>query len=214
MDVVTTTSPDRPARRDATRNRAALIDAAMVELRDDPDASLDAIAARAGLSRRAVYGHFATREDLVLTVVEAGAARIAQGIGTVDTDDSRVAIATIGARLWASVSHVRVMADLAVRGPYRSTVAAALAPIRRTLRDVIEDGVSRGQLRRDIPAAVVARLVEDAALTVLGEATRSGIDDDHAARLVMLAGLSGAGLGWQEAGLVVDETLRNGLVNA
>ncbi|WP_445996589.1 TetR/AcrR family transcriptional regulator [Okibacterium fritillariae] len=214
MDVVTTTSPDRPARRDATRNRAALIDAAMVELRDDPDASLDAIAARAGLSRRAVYGHFATREDLVLTVVEAGAARIAQGIGTVGTDDSRVAIATIGARLWASVSHVRVMADLAVRGPYRSTVAAALAPIRRTLRDVIEDGVSRGQLRRDIPPAVVARLVEDAALTVLGEATRSGIDDDHAARLVMLAGLSGAGLGWQEAGLVVDETLRNGLVNA
>ncbi len=93
-------------------------------------------------------------------------------------------------------------------------MAAALAPIRRTLRDVIEDGVSRGQLRRDIPPAVVARLVEDAALTVLAEATRSGIDDDHAARLVMLAGLSGAGLGWQEAGLVVEETLRNGLVNA
>ena len=77
-----------------------------------------------------------------------------------------------------------------------------------TAPHILVTGSSRG-----IGAAILDAL-SAAGARVVGQATRSGIDDDHAARLVMLAGLSGAGLGWQEAGLVVEETLRNGLVNA
>ena len=63
--VTTTEQPSRAPRRDATENRAALLDAAKTCLQHDPDASIETIAASAGLSRRAVYGHFPSRDDLV-----------------------------------------------------------------------------------------------------------------------------------------------------
>ena len=63
-------------RRDAVKNRAALLAAARVALNRDPESSLETIAAEAGLSRRAVYGHFPTRDDLLREVTAHGAARI------------------------------------------------------------------------------------------------------------------------------------------
>ena len=73
----TAEQPGRAPRRDAAENRAALIEAAKRVLQQDPDAGLETIATAAGLSRRAVYGHFPSRDDLVREVVTGGAARIA-----------------------------------------------------------------------------------------------------------------------------------------
>lgn len=55
----------RAPRRDAASNREALLDAARAILNRDPEASLDTIAAAAGLTRRAVYGHFPSRNTLL-----------------------------------------------------------------------------------------------------------------------------------------------------
>ena len=60
----------RAPRSDAAKNRAALLDAARSELNRDPDASLDTIAAAAGLSRRAVYGHFPSRDALIAELAQ------------------------------------------------------------------------------------------------------------------------------------------------
>ncbi|WIB36465.1 TetR/AcrR family transcriptional regulator [Curtobacterium sp. MCJR17_043] len=118
--MTTTDRPTRAPRRDATENRAALVQAARTLLQADPDASLEAIAAHAGLSRRAVYGHFPSRDDLVREVVTGGAERILAAM------PSRAAfaglppasrLAAIAVALWTEVSHVRSMAVIAVRGP-------------------------------------------------------------------------------------------------
>ena len=71
------TPSTRDPRRDATANREAILSAAAVALNEDIDASLETIAARAGLSRRAVYGHFATRDELLVEVFTRGARRLA-----------------------------------------------------------------------------------------------------------------------------------------
>ncbi|MGK9149162.1 TetR/AcrR family transcriptional regulator [Plantibacter flavus] len=198
------TSGPRAPRRDAAENRVALLEAAQLALRSDPDASLETIAATAGLTRRAVYGHFANRDELVNAVVVAGAERVAASITAVRGDDPLTTIALIGDVLWAQVDHVRIMAPLAVRGPLRTVTAAALQPVRSLLRDTVEAGVAAGSIRPDIDADVLARLVESTAVGVLEEASRSELTTSAGRRLVMLATLGAVGLSWQDATAVAE----------
>lgn len=59
-----------PRRRaDARRNIEAILDAAMECLAADPDASVNQIAAAAGVGRMTLYGHFRTRAELVAGVL-------------------------------------------------------------------------------------------------------------------------------------------------
>src|SRR3954463_7688102 len=97
---MTSESSQRPLRRDAEENRLALLNAAIVALGDDADASLEAIAAAAGLSRRAVYGHFANRDELVAAAIERGAVRLTAATADVERADARVSLALLGSRLW------------------------------------------------------------------------------------------------------------------
>ena len=53
-------------RSDARRNREAILAAALEALTESPEASLNAIARRAGVANATVYRHFPTREELVL----------------------------------------------------------------------------------------------------------------------------------------------------
>lgn len=206
MPTPSTSGTPRATRRDATANREAIVDAAAVTLNEDIDASLEAIAARAGLSRRAIYGHFATRDDLLVEVFTRGAARLAALLDPVAHPDARVEIALFGATLWAEVEHVRVSAALAVRGPHRELVGAALDPARERLRRTVDRGRAAGQVRTDLDSDIVARLIENAAVAVLDDATRTKLSRADGHRLVMLSGLSAAGLGWREADALIDGT--------
>ncbi|CAN5145879.1 hypothetical protein BH09ACT6_BH09ACT6_23940 [soil metagenome] len=194
----------RAPRRDAAENRAALLDSARQLLNHDPDASLEAIAAGAGLSRRSIYGHFATRDDLIAELQARGGQRVTTALAGVAHDDSRVAIALIGARLWSEVESVRVMAQLAVRGPQRKRFAETLEPVRGNLLAIVKRGIAAGELRDDIAPDTLARLIEGAALSVLDEAARSDLSKGEGHRLVMLTGLAVAGLSAREATAIIE----------
>jgi AcrR family transcriptional regulator len=159
----------RGPRRDATANREALLAAAAATLAESADASLEAIARNAGLSRRAVYGHFANRDELVHALIERGAERLNRTAAAVDHEDPLVAIALLGARLWDTVEHVRLLAAMAVREPYVHGVAAALAPVRARLCGLVGRAAALGAGRRDVPEQLLTRLIEQAALAVLIE---------------------------------------------
>jgi AcrR family transcriptional regulator len=193
-------------RRDALENRAALLAAARVVLNRDPEATLDAIATEAGLSRRSVYGHFATRDELLRELVTTGTARVAALLTSVEHADPLVRLALVAARMWAEVEHVRVTTLFAVRGPYQEVVARELAPLRSRLLAAVEEGAAAGRIRTDIPASTLARLVEAAAIAVLDEATRTAIPAPAGRRYVMLAVLSTAGLDAAAAGALIDAT--------
>jgi len=189
----------RAPRRDAAANRDALITAAAVLLNRDPAVPLEAIAAEAGLSRRSVYGHFATRDDLVREVTLRGAARVGAAARPAPITDPVVQLAALAARLWAEVEHVRVMAQLTVRGPMAREVGEALAPLRTAVRDVVRRGVESGRMRDDITLHTLSHLVEGAALSVLDEATTRRLSRAEGHRLVMLAVLAVVGLDWRTA---------------
>lgn len=199
----------RARRRDAAENRAAILVAAATALNHDPGATLETIAAEAGFSRRAIYGHFATRDELIRELIARGADRVAHAVTGITATNSRIAIAQIGKRLWREVEEVRVMAQFAVRGPLADEVGRALEPTRTLLRAAVEQGISSGELRQDINAVLLTRLIEGAALAVLDEATRHPLDGDEGARLVMTAGLAMAGLSWTECEHTISEMERS-----
>ena len=193
----------RAPRRDAAENREALLTAAAAALAASPDASLEAIAADAGLSRRAVYGHFANRDELILALIDRGAARFNAVAAEVDHADASVALALLGTRLWHAIEHVRLLARIALREPYVDRVAEAVAPVRARLGELVARGAADGTVRGDIRPSVLARLIEEAAIAVLVEAAARELDDEEARRLVMLAVLGTAGLSWREAGALI-----------
>jgi AcrR family transcriptional regulator len=193
----------RAPRRDAAENREALLTAAAAALAASPDASLEAIAADAGLSRRAVYGHFANRDELILALIDRGAARFNAVAAEVDHPDASVALALLGTRLWHAIEHVRLLARIALREPYVDRVAEAVAPVRARLGELVARGAADGTVRSDIRPSVLARLIEEAAIAVLVEAAARELDDEEGRRLVMLAVLGTAGLSWREAGALI-----------
>ncbi|WP_144710112.1 TetR/AcrR family transcriptional regulator [Curtobacterium pusillum] len=200
--MTTTDQQTRAPRRDAALNREALLDAARTALQQDPDASLETIAQTAGLSRRAVYGHFPSRDDLVREVVTIGAARIAAAMPTSpDLAELPPAsrIAAIAVALWSEVSHVRSMAAVAVRSPFIESVATEFAPVRAQVRQACALGIADGTMRDDVSADALGRLVEDACIAVLDEATRSGTSDEDGRRTVVLSALGITGIDWRTA---------------
>lgn len=199
-------SRSRAPRKDAAANREAILSSAGRVLNADPDAAIEAIAAAAGLSRRTLYGHFPSRDALVTEVLVRGARRVSASVQHVAHEDARVELALVGARLWTEVAAVRVMAQLAVRGPHARVVASSLAPVRRRILSITRRGVHEGSLRTDLAASRLARLIEGAALAVLDEATATGMSERSGHRLVMLAVLGTSGLDWRSAGDLIDTT--------
>ncbi|GAA5210701.1 TetR/AcrR family transcriptional regulator [Microbacterium kyungheense] len=191
----------RQPRRDARENRAGILAAAHVALAHDPRASVDAIARQAGLSRRALYGHFDDRDALVSELVAQGAARFNAVAATIDDTDARVALARLAAALWNEAAHVQVLAAIALDEAHLEETATALAPLRRTVVRIVREGQEADVLRTDVAAPTLARLVEETARTVI---TRIDASSPEARTLAVRAVLSIAGLSWRQAEALLD----------
>lgn len=186
----------RAPRRDAVENRAGILDAARQTLANDPYASVDVIARSAGLSRRTLYGHFDDRETLIRELIANGAQRFNAIAASVDDPDARIALARLASRLWQEASHVQVAAALALDEAHVADTAEALAPLRRTVADLVRRGQDDGSFRTDLAAPTVARLIEEMARTVV---SRTDAASTGAENLAVRSVLSIAGLSWREA---------------
>ena len=162
---------------------------------------LDAIARSAGLSRRALYGHFDDREALIREVIAIGAQRFNAISELVSDDDALLALARLTVLLWRGAAHVQVAAAIALDDAHVAETADALAPLRRRLMSIVRRGQDDGVLRTDVAAPTLARLVEETARTVV---TRMDAASPEAATLAVRAVLGIAGLSWREANALLD----------
>ena len=90
------TAPDRQLRSDATRNREAILEAAIAVLVDSPDASMAEIARASGTGRTTLYRHFPDRAALVDAlyerVLDEAGSLTALRLGAVGPDDDPVGL--------------------------------------------------------------------------------------------------------------------------
>jgi AcrR family transcriptional regulator len=126
---MTTRTYKQTARADATeRTRGAILDAAVALFRADPqlDPSLDAVAARAGVSTRTVIRQFGSKEGLMEAAIAAGveAAAVSRHAEPGDADGA----------VRALVNHYEAMGDDVMRW-------LALADRLPFVRQVTESGV-------------------------------------------------------------------------
>jgi AcrR family transcriptional regulator len=85
-DTLDTAPPPRRRRSDARRSIDAIIGAARTVLGERPDASMEDIAAAAGVTRQTVYAHFPSRDALIAALLHATAAEIITAIDATHLD--------------------------------------------------------------------------------------------------------------------------------
>ncbi|MEU9737061.1 TetR/AcrR family transcriptional regulator [Streptomyces sp. NPDC048002] len=196
-------SPAAPRRRSPAATRARILEAARRELGRDPDSSLAAIAAAAGVSRRTVYVHFAGRAALVEGLAdEAGTAiRQAVAVSGGPGPDPVSALARFVRTLWAVGDRYRVLIGLAHQDLGAGRVAQLLAPARSTAALILADGQRLGVFHSSVPPGPLSSALEAHLLALLESVHRGVWADDGTASAQ--AALIAAGVDHRTAAAVV-----------
>jgi TetR/AcrR family transcriptional regulator, mexCD-oprJ operon repressor len=184
--------PRAPARRaDAQRNVDAIVDAAIDCLSRRPDTPLAEIAKAAGVGRVTLYGHFASRAELVDATMTRALERGNAVLEPLDLDgDAARALERLITASWPLVEQ------------YRSLLAAAqeeLSPAR--IRELhagpaarVEHLLSRGQadgsFRTDLPVSWLVATVHNVMHGAAEEINAGRLSPDDAARLISATLLS------------------------
>jgi AcrR family transcriptional regulator len=150
-------SPGPRQRADAAINREAILTAALVALTESADASLNAIAKRAGVANATVYRHFPTRDSLILAVYRQEVDQV------VEAADLLLAESTPAAALreWVDRLAQYAMTKHGLAGALRA--ATRSDPLFTVTYDAIVGALGRllaaaqdaGQIRRGLDAHVV-----------------------------------------------------------
>ncbi len=172
--------PYRPTERTEARKAAtrdAILAAAIDQLAAGgyASASIQAVAARAGVATGTVYRHFESKSALFATAFRLAARRELDAFAAVSTDDGRGAAERIGAAVeaWARralAEPKRAYALLAE--PVDPAVEAERLEFRRGYRDVLartmQQGIDRGELAPHDTQTFAAALIGATAEALVG----------------------------------------------
>ncbi|MDV8022663.1 TetR/AcrR family transcriptional regulator [Rhodococcus sp. IEGM 1330] len=147
------TSGPKQRRADATRNTERIVDAAISQLRVRPDATMASIAREAGLGRVTIYGHFASRRDIVEAAMTRVMAEANGSIASASTDpDPTQAMTRTLTLSWQLMNRSRMVAIAATD----ELSATQLRDLHTVLTAQMTALVTRGQAERvfrpDLPA--------------------------------------------------------------
>jgi TetR/AcrR family transcriptional regulator, mexCD-oprJ operon repressor len=182
----TSTETDQPPRRaDARKNIAAILDAATECLAVNPEASINDIAAAAGVGRVTLYGHFGNRAALVGQVVDRAMARSDAELEAVDLDgDAHEALGRLLVASWHVTHRVGGLVLAAQTAlPERDFHAAHDKPTQRVLR-LLRRARREGSVRTDMPLNWQVTTIQGVIHAASGAVHRGELDAEKAPGLV------------------------------
>ncbi|TDC70334.1 TetR/AcrR family transcriptional regulator [Streptomyces hainanensis] len=187
----------RGRRADARRNVTAILDAAVECLSRDPDASVADIAQAAGIGRVTLYGHFASRGELLDAVFSRAMRHADAALDDLDIEgDPRQAMTALIRSSWRIVSQSRALLTAAQRGlPHGRVRELHEEPLRRIER-LIERGREQGTFRADVPVPWLVATFFSVLHTAADEITAGRLDEaaaPHAITGTLLAAFTPPG---------------------
>lgn len=192
MPTAAEQSSQRPRRADAERSVAAILDAAIEALAENPETSMSEIARRAGVVRATVYVHFPTREALLAAITDRAMTESSEAIriAAPDQGEPGEALARVLAASWRVLG--RYHALVAINSRLESERLHALhQPVVRLVRPLLKRGQASGafnsQLSVDWMQTVVLELVHAASREVT-----TGRLSERIAERTLIATVSGA----------------------
>ena len=185
--VARTTEEVRPLRADARRNREAILRAALEAFETEGVfASIDGVAARAGVGNATLYRNFPTRDDLLAAVIETSTSEVLTAADELErTLPPREALAEWLAQLtWL----LRIWHDLpaCLAGPRDDDSATARStcnPLLARTETFLDAAKISGDVRPDVDAERTFELV----LALAWATDRFHHDEPTARRQVALA---------------------------
>jgi AcrR family transcriptional regulator len=183
-------SPTGHLRADAERNMRSIIDAAIVLLAAEPEASMERVATAAGVGRATVYRHFASREHLVRAILEQALQDARDAVIGSRPDEG-----TPPAALSRAVGAILRVADryrLVRQIPRDDTeLRQAAEEVGAPLIAIIERGQRSGDFRADLPprwaAGALGSLIQAVTVALIDGEVR----DRDASRLVVTTFVDG-----------------------
>ncbi len=150
--VVRSEGRRRGPRSDAIRNRSTIVDAAVQTFRLRPEASMNDVAAAAGVGRATVYGHFTSRAELVDAALSDVLRRGNDVLAALDLDgDVVTAFASLVSASWELLDESRALLEVAQAELAPDRIRALHAPLEDRVVNLIERGRSEGVFRMDLP---------------------------------------------------------------
>jgi AcrR family transcriptional regulator len=179
-------------RADAQRSIERILDAAVEELAHDPEASMAAVARRAGVVRATVYVHFPTREALVDAVIERALGKAAGAVEAAEPErgDPAEALERVLRATWRVLATHHALVPITTSKPSHE-VRAIHEPVLGQLAPLVRRGQKDGSFDDTVPVewllSVVLELVHAASREVgIGRMT------DPDAERALLRAVSGA----------------------
>jgi TetR/AcrR family transcriptional repressor of mexCD-oprJ operon len=176
---------ERDRRADARRNIASILDAAQDCLGRDPTASIADIAHAAGVGRVTLYGHFASRAELVDAVFRRALSQADAILDAVDLGgDPRQALTRLVASSWRILDRHSVLLLAAERElPSEDVRAHHDGPMRR-VQALISRGQRDGVFRADLPAQWLTAVFYSTMHGAVAEITAGRVRAADAARVI------------------------------
>ncbi|KUN97748.1 TetR/AcrR family transcriptional regulator [Streptomyces resistomycificus] len=157
-----------PRRRHAQANRRRILDAARETLSQDPETTIDDIARSAGIARRTLYGHFASREVLLNALADDAVETLRQAFVAEQNpvESSDLALARYITAVWGIGDRFRMLITLGRRN-LDGDIRGALTPVRDLAGELLARGQRDGVFADHLPAPVLAHVVESVVVSML-----------------------------------------------
>lgn len=178
-------------RADAQRNVQRILDAAVTCLARRPGATMAEIAKEAGLGRVTLYGHFASRPELIDAVVERVIGLGESSLSAVDlTGDPREALIRLIRTSWQLVDESKSVISAAGNElPAERIQQLHRAPAAR-VEQLIERGRAERQFRTDMPTTWLVAVLHQVLHGAAAELAAGNIDAESAPDLITSTVLS------------------------
>jgi TetR/AcrR family transcriptional regulator of autoinduction and epiphytic fitness len=188
--------------------RDMIIEAAIDTLGAHPDATLSDVATAAAVARRTIYGHFASRAELVRAIADQAAEdletlmeRLGPLTGKPPTD-----LAVLTFWTWPVANRYRLLLSLGRHELGDQTIVRLMSPAHQLTVEIVAAGQADGSFSDYLPAETIVALADNATIVILEEHNRGVVGDPAAAvstATLMLAGVEAA-----TATTAVDEARR------